>query len=42
MTLPPLATAFDARQTASLSDDRIAAKATRDEDCAAEGAGCAA
>ncbi|MBW4973956.1 rod-binding protein [Roseovarius mucosus] len=32
MTLPPLATAFDARQTASLSDDRIAAKATRDAD----------
>lgn len=32
MTLPPVATAFDARQTSSLSDARIAAKATRDED----------
>jgi flagellar protein FlgJ len=32
MTLPPVATAFDARPTSSLDDARIAAKATRDED----------
>ena len=32
MTLSPVATAFDARQASSLSDDKTATKATRDAD----------